>query len=165
MIEYLESCKGIRAEQLTGFFDGWVNPPKPAVHLRLLHGSDHVILAVDGKSRRVVGFITAITDGVLTAYIPYLEVLPEWQNRGIGVELTRRMLARLKNLYAVDLLCDPALEPFYGQFRMIPAHGMILRRYERQTGAPPRAANAKPESKAALLGRLMGWMRRKKPEK
>ena len=31
---------------------------------------------------RVVGFVTAISDGVLSAYIPLLEVLPEYQGAG-----------------------------------------------------------------------------------
>ena len=161
MIAYLENCDGIREDQLGGFFVGWANPPKPAAHLRLLRGSDHVVLALDTDADRVVGFVTAVTDGVLTAYIPYLEVLPDWQDRGIGAELTRRMLERLKALYAVDLLCDPALEPFYARFRMLPVHGMMLRRYEWQSGdATPRTAT--PRAKASLLARLLGrlWPKR-----
>jgi ribosomal protein S18 acetylase RimI-like enzyme len=77
----------------------------------LLRGSSHVVLARDG--RRVVGFITAISDGVLSAYIPLLEVLPDHQGRGIGKELTRRLLAQLEGLYMVDLSCDEDLVPFY----------------------------------------------------
>ena len=54
----------------------------------------------------VVGFVTAVSDGVLSAYIPLLEVLPEYQDRGIGSELMRRILEQLDDLYMVDVLCD-----------------------------------------------------------
>jgi ribosomal protein S18 acetylase RimI-like enzyme len=111
MIEYAESVGGIEAGQLEGFFVDWPTPPSPERHLELLLGSDHVVLARDGE--RVVGFVTAISDGVLSAYVPLLEVLPSYQGEGIGSELMRRLLARLEHLYMVDLCCDADLEPFY----------------------------------------------------
>ena len=103
MIEYAESVGDIEAH--------WPTLPSPERHLELLLGSDHVVLARDGE--RVVGFVTAISDGVLSAYVPLLEVLPSHQGKGIGSELMRRLLARLENLYMVDLCCDADLEPFY----------------------------------------------------
>lgn len=136
-ITYRESSAGIGAEQLHGFFVGWSSPPAPEVHLRLLDRSDAVVLAVDDATGRVVGFVTAISDGVLSAYIPLLEVLPEYQRRGIGSELMRRMLARLRALYMVDLLCDPQLQPFYRRFGMLPASAMALRDYAHQSGHHP----------------------------
>ena len=68
-------------------------------------------LALDGDA--VVGFVTAISDGVVSAFIPLLEVLPEYQHRRIGTELVRRLLVQLDDLYMVDLCCDADLEPFY----------------------------------------------------
>lgn len=136
-IVYRDSVEGITPGQLAGFFVGWPNPPSPETHLRLLHGSDFVVLAMDEAhdgGPRVVGFITAITDGVLSAYIPLLEVLPQYQGRGIGGELVRRMLARLDHLYAADLLCDPELQPFYARLGLRPAVGMLARNYARQAG-------------------------------
>ena len=111
MIEYVDSADGVEARHLDGFFVGWPQPPSPERHLELLRGSDHIVLARDGE--RVVGFVTAISDGVLSAYVPLLEVVPEHQGRGIGSELMRRLLAQLENLYMVDLCCDADLEPFY----------------------------------------------------
>jgi len=113
VIEYADSLEGVEPRQLEGFFVGWPSPPPPERHLELLHGSAAVVLARDGD--RLVGFVTAISDGVLSASIPLLEVLPEYQGRGIGTELMRRILARLDGLYMVDLSCDAPLEPFYAR--------------------------------------------------
>lgn len=131
-ITYTDSIDAIRPENLHGFFVGWNNPPSPETHLELLKGSTHCVLALDGE--RVVGFITAITDTVLAAYIPFLEVLPEYQKHGVGSELVSRMLTQLDGQYMVDLLCDPDLQPFYAQFGMEKATGMMRRNYSRQNG-------------------------------
>ena len=75
MITYTNSLANLTADHLRGgFFVGWPHPPSPETHLRVLRGSAYVVLALDGE--QVVGYITAITDGVLAAYIPHLEVLP-----------------------------------------------------------------------------------------
>ena len=107
MIVYRESTDGVRPAHLAGFFVGWPNPPSPETHLRILDHSDAIVLAVDEETSRVVGFITAITDHVVAAYIPHLEVLPPYQGQGIGRALVERMVRRLKDLYMIDLLCDP----------------------------------------------------------
>ncbi len=135
MIHYVNSIESVAAENLRGFFVGWQSPPSPETHLELLRNSSAVVLAVDSETGNVVGFITAISDGILSAYIPLLEVLPENQKQGIGLELTRRMLEKLRDLYMVDLLCDEELQSFYAKLGMKPAHGMLLRNYERQAGA------------------------------
>ena len=77
---------------------------------------------------RVLGFVTAISDGVLSAFIPLLEVLPERQGQGIGSELVRRILGELEDFYMVDLVCDPELEGFYRRFEMTLLAGMAVRR-------------------------------------
>src|SRR5687768_1927525 len=75
MISYRHSVDGIEALHLTGFFVGWPSPPSPEIHLLALRHSDAVVLAIDDETGMVVGYITAITDHVLAAYIPHLEVL------------------------------------------------------------------------------------------
>jgi GNAT superfamily N-acetyltransferase len=49
----------------------------------------------------------------MSAFIPLLEVLPEYQHQGVGTELVRRLLGQLDDLYMIDLCCDADLEPFY----------------------------------------------------
>lgn len=134
MIRYLDSAESVSAVQLQGFFVGWPNPPAPATHLKILQGSQHVLLALDEQTSQVVGFITAISDGVLSAYIPLLEVLPSAQGQGIGRRLVEQMLEQLESLYMVDLLCDESVQPFYAQFQLLEAKGMMRRNYARQDG-------------------------------
>lgn len=136
MICYRDALEGITADSLRGgFFFGWPNPPSVEIHLRMLQGSDHVSLALDDATGMVVGFVTAISDGVTCAYIPHLEVLPAYQGCGIGSCLMERMLDRLRDLYMNDLLCGADLQPFYARFGMRPAVGMAVRNYDRQFGA------------------------------
>lgn len=138
MIIYTDSLEGITPEKLAGFFVGWPDPPSPETHLDLLRGSAAIVLALDDDTGQVVGFVTAISDGVLTAFIPLLEVLPAFQGQGIGSEMVRRLLDRLAHLYAVDLVCDADLQPFYERFDFRPYSAMIRRRYERQSGQKPQ---------------------------
>lgn len=135
MINYIYSTADLKASQLQGFFVDWPHPPSAETHLKLLRNSDEVVLAVDIETLKIVGFITAITDRVLSAYIPLLEVLPPYQHRGIGSELVRRMLERLGEFYMIDLLCDPKLQPFYKAVGMQQSGtGMLIRNYQKQAG-------------------------------
>jgi ribosomal protein S18 acetylase RimI-like enzyme len=117
-----------------GFFDGWPNPPSKQKHRLILKNSYKSIVAIDEDSKKIIGFVNAICDGVLSAYIPLLEVLPSYQKQGIGSELIRQMLNELKDIYMVDLCCDGELVPFYEKLNMIKSHGMIHRNYEYQSG-------------------------------
>ncbi len=134
MIIYTDSLADVTTEHLQGgFFVGWPSPPSPTTHYRILANSAAIVLAriADGT---VVGFITAVSDHVSCAYIPHLEVLPAYQGQGIGSELVRQMLEKLRYLYMIDLVCDPPLQPFYERFGMQPVVGMVLRNYDRQAG-------------------------------
>lgn len=130
-IEYRETAEGLEARQLAGFFVDWLRQPTPEAHLDILHGSAHVVVAIDEQSNQVVGFVTAISDGVLSAYISLLEVLPEYQGRGIGSELMRRLLDQTEGLYMVDTLCDVDVQSYYARFGMKRATGVRIRRYDQ----------------------------------
>ena len=132
MIEYTTDLSFLDENMLGGFFVGWSNPPSKSIHLKILKNSFISWLAIDKTSNKLVGFINAISDGVLSAYIPLLEVLPEYQNSGIGKELVTRMLNSLKNLYMIDLLCDEELQEYYAKLGMKKAIGSMLRNYDHQ---------------------------------
>ena len=119
---------------LTGFFSGWKNYPSAERHLTLLQNSEYIILAYDDEKHKVAGFINAISDGVLSAYIPLLEVLPEYQRRGIGSELVKRMIRKLKDYYMIDVICDESVQKFYEKSGLHKYTAMINRNYDKQCG-------------------------------
>lgn len=128
MITYQKSIEGISPGDLNGFFEKWKFSVPPEKHFEILKNSYKIILALD--SSRVVGFINAISDKILSAYIPLLEVLPEYRGKGIGKELVKRMLDELKEFYMVDLCGDEALSGFYEKLGMRKLAGMIKRNFD-----------------------------------
>lgn len=144
-LEYMASLDVLDESMLTGFFEGWASRPSPQTHLRILRGSTHVVLARDIESRRIVGFINAISDGVNSAFIPLLEVLHDYRSRGIGSELVKRMLDLLRDYPCIDLCCDPELQSLYSKLGMTPSVGMLIRDYGR-TGPNCQSPTARTET-------------------
>lgn len=127
-VRYTTSLEGVTADSLRGgFWVGWPQPPSAEMHLAMLRGSEAVVLAIAGESGEVVGFVNAVGDGVLAAYLPCLEVLPAWQGQGIGWELVRRVIAEISPRYMIDLVCDDDLVPFYERLGLVPYRAMIRR--------------------------------------
>lgn len=135
MIIYKDSTDNITPDMLKGFFIGWNKFPSTEKHLELLQNSDYKIIALDEDKNKVIGFITAISDKVLSAYIPFLEVLPEYQKKGIGSELVKKIFRKLENFYMVDIVCDDSLRKYYEKFGMKKFPAMIKRNYDKQSGA------------------------------
>ncbi|MEO8399030.1 MAG: GNAT family N-acetyltransferase [Ignavibacteriaceae bacterium] len=133
MISYIDKVEDITSGMLNGFFvSDWKTFPSEETHLQILKNSEYKILAI--KNDKVVGFINAITDGVLSAYIPLLEVLPQHKNKGIGTELVKRMLEKLKDFYMIDIVCDESVQKFYEKCGMKKYSAMIIRNYSKQDG-------------------------------
>ncbi|WP_291424014.1 GNAT family N-acetyltransferase [Deinococcus sp.] len=132
-LQYQNHLGGIQPTQLEGFFVNWPDPPSAATLRRILENSYAYVLAV-APGGQVVGFVNAISDGVLSAYIPLLEVRPEWQSQGIGSALVQHLLAGLSGLYMIDTSCDDDLVAFYQRFGMSRGNALFLRNYAAQSG-------------------------------
>ncbi len=128
MIEYTNSVQNITIDMLKGFFTEWNTPETPEHHLKILENNNYIVLALDTDTKCVVGFITALTDNVQAAFISMLEVLPRYQNKGIGSKLVITMLDQLKDVPGVNLMCNADKQEFYSKFGMKPSVGMILRK-------------------------------------
>ncbi|WP_274365747.1 GNAT family N-acetyltransferase [Paenibacillus thermotolerans] len=133
-MKYKSTLDGITPTMLDGFFVGWPNPPSANKLFEILSNSYKFVLAIDEKTDKVIGFITAISDGVLSAYIPLLEVLPYYQKQGIGSEMVKRLLQQLSDIYMVDLICDENLQEYYERLGLKKANGMIIRNFANQSG-------------------------------
>lgn len=119
-LTYLTQRGCVRPEQVSGFFVGWPAPPSAQQLVDVMDGSYRRVWALERD--RVVGYVSAISDGVLNAFIPWLEVHPDYQGRGVGSELMRRILKELDGMYAVDLACDPELLGYYEQRGFVAGH-------------------------------------------
>ncbi len=127
VIYYTDDLAAVRENMLDGFFAGWPRRPSAGQHLAVLRGSYRSVVAIDDAEDRVAGFVNMISDGVLTAFIPWLEVLPAYQGQGIGSELMRRILDGTDRFYSVDLVCDAELIPYYERFGMRGLTSAMLR--------------------------------------
>lgn len=135
MIRYVVYSEELMDYKLgDGFFDGWLNPPDAKTHREILSKSYKSFVAIDDDKKEIVGFINVISDGVLTAYIPLLEVIPKYKNMGIGGKLVNMVMEEFKDFYMIDIICNSELVHFYEKFGMSKANGMIKRNYHKQSG-------------------------------
>ena len=89
----------------------WSSAQKPELLHKALLASHSLFTAWDGK--QLVGLGNAISDGYLVVYYPHLLVLPEYQGRGIGTELMRRLMARYAGFHQHMLVADGRALDFY----------------------------------------------------
>jgi ribosomal protein S18 acetylase RimI-like enzyme len=122
--------------EVSGFFDGWEKKPSEDILRESIENADHIVLAIDTEKNKLVGYITALSDGVLAAYIPFLEVEKSYQHKGIGHTLVNELLKQIGHLYMIDLICDKEKAGFYEVAGFKSWHAMIKRNYSNQSGAP-----------------------------
>lgn len=91
--------------------NAWSSAEKLDLLLKALASSHSLCSAWDGD--RLVGLGNAISDGYLVVYYPHLIVLPEYQGRGIGTELMRRLMARYDGFHQHMLVADGRALDFY----------------------------------------------------
>ncbi len=134
-IQFKNIKEGVRNYSVGTFFVGWPKKPSQDVFYKTIEGADYVVLAIDPKTNTIIGYITAISDGVLSAFIPFLEVDAEYQKLGIGHNLVKLMLEQIEGFYMIDLVCDKNLAGFYEEAGLTLWHAMIKRNYNNQSGS------------------------------
>ena len=74
------------------------------------------IAVYDGD--QLVGFVDSVSNGVTDAYIQDLIVRPDYQGKGIGTDLMKKMIASLKekHIYIISVIFEERLKPFYDRF-------------------------------------------------
>lgn len=112
MYRYSQS-RNVPREQLLSLYEanGWSAAEKPETLQRALQSSHSLITAWDQE--RLIGLGNAISDGHLVVYYPHLLVLPDYQGRGVGRELMRRLMDRYQGFHQHIILSDARAIRFY----------------------------------------------------
>ena len=112
MIEYKDTHE-FSKEDLQALFLSvdWSSGHFPDKLVKAMEGFSTVYSAWDAD--RLIGLICALDDGVMTAYIHYLLVRPEYQGRGVGKELVARMKARYRDYLRTVLVAYDEEIGFY----------------------------------------------------
>jgi ribosomal protein S18 acetylase RimI-like enzyme len=118
----------IKPGELDCFFRGWKSPPSLKMKEKLLNGSDLIVTAREDGI--LVGFLTAISDGAMHAFISLVEVLETHQGKGIGSHLMRRVVDYFKGYYDIVLITDPDKALFYKKHGFHEVYSMYIRDFE-----------------------------------
>jgi GNAT superfamily N-acetyltransferase len=111
-IRYSEQ-REIPVEQLVSLYraNGWSSAEKPETLRRALMNSHALESAWAGDM--LIGLGNTISDGFLVVYYPHLIVHPEYQGRGVGSELMKRLMARYSGFHQQMLVADGRAIDFY----------------------------------------------------
>jgi len=89
----------------------WSSGHYPEKLVIAMKNSGSVFTAWDND--KLVGLINALDDGIMTAYVHYLLVNPEYQGNGIGKELARLVSEKYKDYLRIVLIAYDKEVGFY----------------------------------------------------
>jgi len=89
----------------------WSSGHYPEKLVSAMKNFETVCSAWDGD--KLVGLISAMDDGVMTAYVHYLLVDPAYQHRGIGKRLTEMVKEKYKDYLRIVVVAYNAELEFY----------------------------------------------------
>ena len=89
----------------------WSSGHYPEKLALAMKNSGSVFTAWDGD--RLIGLINALDDGIMTAYVHYLLVDPDYQGKGVGKELVRLISEKYKDYLRIVLIAYDKEIEFY----------------------------------------------------
>lgn len=89
----------------------WSSGHYPEKLVVAMQNSSTVLTAWDGD--KLVGLINALDDGVMTVYIHYLLIHPNYQHQNIGKELVERIKEKYKEYLRIVLIAYDKETGFY----------------------------------------------------
>ena len=113
MIIY-KDAKSFTAQQLGALFNsvGWLSGNYPDQLVQAMENSSTVFSAWSGNE--LVGLANVLDDSILTAYIHYVLVSPDFQKAGIGRTLVSMVQEKYKNfLYILVMIEDKKNITYY----------------------------------------------------
>ncbi len=89
---------------------GWTRPASEEALPEVLKAGP-AVGAWDGD--KLVGFVRALSDGYLVAYVEDVMVHKEYRRSGVGRELMVRLLKEIGSVAKVNLFCEAPVVRFY----------------------------------------------------
>ena len=89
----------------------WSSGHFPEKLCAAMRNYETVVSAYDGE--RLVGLVCAMDDGVMTAYVHYLLVNPEYQKKGIGRRLVEDIKEKYRDFLRIVVVAYNAEAHFY----------------------------------------------------
>jgi GNAT superfamily N-acetyltransferase len=89
---------------------GWTRPASEEALAEVLKAGP-AVGAWDGD--KLVGFVRALSDGYLVAYVEDVMVHEEYQRSGVGKKLMTRLLEEIGGVAKVNLFCEGPVVKFY----------------------------------------------------
>lgn len=108
-----KDIKTIDKKQLQELFLSveWSSGHYPDKLVIAIQNSSTVYTAWDGD--KLIGLINALDDGVMTAYVHYLLINPEYHGKGIGKELVKLLKEKYKDYMRIVLIAYDKETGFY----------------------------------------------------
>ena len=89
----------------------WSSGNYPEKLVNAMKNSSSVFTAWDND--KLVGLINVLDDGIMTAYVHYLLIMPEYQHAGIGKKLIKTVVENYKNYLRIILIAYDKEIEFY----------------------------------------------------
>jgi ribosomal protein S18 acetylase RimI-like enzyme len=111
-IEY-KSIKDFTPQELQNLFlsVSWSSGNYPDKLATAMKNSNTVFTAWDNE--KLVGLINVLDDSIMTAYIHYLLIMPEYQHVGIGKSLIKMVIDKYKSFLRIVLIAYDKETEFY----------------------------------------------------
>ena len=105
--------KNIPGADLVALFEAldWSSARFPEKLEAAVASSHRVVSLWDGD--RLAGLVTAISDGAMCVYFPYVAIHPEYQGQGWGRALMEDALAAYRGFHHAALICYEDKQGFY----------------------------------------------------
>ena len=103
----IREYRGYREEEILPLYEqvGWTSyTARPAMLENAFRHSLKVLAAYEGEM--LVGLVRVVGDGYSIVYIQDILVLPDYQRKGIGAALLRRVLEDYRHVYQKILMTD-----------------------------------------------------------
>lgn len=126
--EYTGFCR----DEILALYEsvGWTNYVERPDMLERAYENSLIILGAYADER-LVGIIRAVGDGASVVFIQDVIVAPEYQRRGIGTAMMKRVMERFAGVYQLELMTDdtPKTAAFYKSLGFASADEMGCRAF------------------------------------